>query len=291
MTLRPLGIVELCHIGAHECIAVVGAGGKTGLCWLLLRDLVARGDRVIFTTTTRVRQPAPGAFDVLAINPSPLVPPGGWRTACLASSLDGAPDDRPLLESLMPVVHTKLVGFTADQIQTLYATMNGSTPLGDDSAPQSGELPMSLIIEADGARGLMLKAPGDNEPVIPATATTVCVVANLESIGQPLDARVAHRPERIAQITGAPMGHLIDADTIAAALAHPAGGLKHIPPGARRVAVLMQRSKHDDSSSLWELHPDAVAMAQRLYVAGYDHVIALSPRTQGPTTPGVRLTE
>jgi len=249
-------IVEQLNIVSRECVAVVGAGGKTSLCWLLAQEIAARGERVIFTTTTRIRMPQATAFDVIAIGATPAEPPGDWRTACIASGVDGVLDNRPLFESLMPVVATKLAGFGVEPLDALHHSCEAS-----------------LLVEADGARGLMLKAPAAYEPVIPSRATTVCVVANLAVLGQPLDERVAHRPERVAQLTGLRRGDPIVAEAMAALLAHPDGGLKGIPAGARRVAVLMQHDPH-------AAHPDAAFLVQTLVDRGYAVAIALSPRAQ-----------
>ncbi len=251
------------QIAAGECAAVVGAGGKTSLCWLLARELLARGERVIFTTTTHIRRPQPGAFDRIAIggDPESALADDGWRSACIAADIDGAPDDTPLDDSLMPIVHTRLAGYSAAQVCNLYQSI---------SKLQS---PVSLIVEADGARGLLLKAPADYEPAIPACVTTVCVVASLDCLGQPLDERVAHRPQRIAALTGARIGEPITPQLVADVLAHPRGGLKGIPPAARRVAVLTQR---DGQAA----HSGAADIIAGLRARGYDRAVMLSTRTE-----------
>ncbi len=94
--------------------------------------------------------------------------------------------------------------------------------------------PISFLVEADGARGRWIKAPADYEPVIPPCADVVCVVANLDAIGRPLDGRVAHRAERIAELTGASLGDAVTPELIVDLLSHPEGGFKGIPAGARR---------------------------------------------------------
>jgi probable selenium-dependent hydroxylase accessory protein YqeC len=111
-----------------------------------------------------------------------------------------------------------------------------------------------------------LKAPGEAEPVIPPCADLVCVVANLDAIGRPLDARVAHRPERIARLTGAEPGAPITPELVVTLLAHPAGGLKGIPAQARAVAVL---TREDESRP----HPAAAPIAQALLARGFDIVL------------------
>ncbi|MGD8335356.1 MAG: hypothetical protein PVF86_00975, partial [Desulfobacterales bacterium] len=38
-------------------ISIVGAGGKTALMYRMARELASRGDRVLTTTTTKIRWP------------------------------------------------------------------------------------------------------------------------------------------------------------------------------------------------------------------------------------------
>lgn len=255
MLINALGI----HPG--ECIAVVGAGGKTSLCWLLAQEIAARGERVIYTTTTHIRQPLPGAFDAVTIDPSASIPSGAWRTACIASTVDGPLDDRHMPDSLMPVQYTKLQGYSVGDVDALYHSVSNL------------QSPVSLLVEADGARGLWLKAPADYEPVIPACSTTVCVVANLEALGRPLDECTAHRPERIALLAGVNAGAPITAQLLAAVMTHPEGGLQGIPEQARRLAVLMQRYER-------AAHPDAAFIVNELVARGYARAAVISPRAE-----------
>ena len=264
-----MSLLEQTQITPGDCVAVVGAGGKTTLCWRLVQELAQRGERAVFTTTTKIRQPSPGVFDRLVVAQGIeqvmglgcLGPPDQWRTACVAASVEGAPDDRPVAESYMPAVHTKLSGFTGQQICELRDAISNL------------QSPISLLVEADGARGLLLKAPAENEPVIPACATLVCVVASLEALGRPLDERTTHRPERIAALTGAQMGQPITPQLLAGLLAHPAGGLKGIPPDARKVAVLMQRAEKAP-------HPAAASVAHALVDRGFDQGLVIAPRAE-----------
>ena len=268
-------LLEALSISPGECVAAVGAGGKTALCWRLAQELAWRSHRVVFTTTTRIRRPAPGAFDRVdveqnlgAVSQSLAENSSAWLTACVAAAIDGEPDETPMPDSTMPVVHTKLSGFAADEVCRLQRSI---------SNPQS---PISFLVEADGARGRWIKAPADYEPVIPPCADVVCVVANLDAIGRPLDGRVAHRAERIASLTGASLGSAITPELIVDLLSHPGGGFRGIPVGARRLAVLTQ-------SDADELHPDSMAVARGVIERGYAVAVGAALMKNGALRPFV----
>ena len=56
-----------------------------------------------------------------------------------------------------------------------------------------------VLVEADGARGLPLKAHNENEPVIPPSAGTVLAVIGLDGVGKPIR-EVCHRPHLYAKL-------------------------------------------------------------------------------------------
>ena len=104
-----------------------------------------------------------------------------------------------------------------------------------------------ILIEADGSRQRPLKAPADYEPVIPEWANQVVVVAGLSGLGKPLNEETVYRPELFGQLSGVGQGEFIDEEGLARLLAHPQGGLKNIPPDARRSVLL----NHADNKSLY----------------------------------------
>ncbi len=65
-------LLDALGVQPGNCVAVVGAGGKTTLCWRMVQALASRGERAVFTTTTKIWQPAAGAFDVIRLLPLPL---------------------------------------------------------------------------------------------------------------------------------------------------------------------------------------------------------------------------
>lgn len=104
----------------------------------------------------------------------------------------------------------------------------------------SKEHRIPLLIEADGSRQKPLKAPASHEPPIPEFTETVIVVAGLSALGKLLTDEHVHRPEIFSQISGLQIGKSITPNAVVAMLTHPQGGLKNIPPAARRIALLNQ---------------------------------------------------
>jgi molybdenum cofactor cytidylyltransferase len=82
------------------------------------------------------------------------------------------------------------------------------------------------------------KAPATHEPVIPAETTLVVPVVGSDVFGQTLDAEHVHRPELVSALSGAPLGTLITPEMVAGVLAHPDGGRKGVPAGARVVVLI-----------------------------------------------------
>ena len=99
---------------------------------------------------------------------------------------------------------------------------------------------LSLLIEADGSRQKPLKAPAEHEPAIPEFAELVVQVVGLSGLGKPLGEEFVHRPEIFARLSGLQSGETITPEALTRVLTHPEGGLKNIPPAARRVILLNQ---------------------------------------------------
>ncbi len=95
-----------------------------------------------------------------------------------------------------------------------------------------------LLIEADGARSRLLKAPKEHEPPIPGFVNTVFVVASLAALGQPLVEEIVYNSAGFAQLTHLPENTSITPQHITDYLLHPFGGRKNIPARAVLHAVL-----------------------------------------------------
>jgi probable selenium-dependent hydroxylase accessory protein YqeC len=175
-------------------VAFVGAGGKTTAAWRLLRLLVESGERVVFTTTTRIFEPRERGIPLLlAPEPDPaeierLLARSPALVLAAGRGEEVEVDPAHPARSPYAAFATKLVGLAPDVLSALAQRLPGVT----------------WPVEADGAKGRLLKAPAEYEPVLPAGAERVVVVAGLEAIGRPLDERTVHRPEIAARLLGLP---------------------------------------------------------------------------------------
>ena len=123
----------------------------------------------------------------------------------------------------------KLVGFRAEQIEEL----------------TRGDLFDWIVVEADGARHLSLKAPAPHEPVVPLSSHWVVAVAGLDAIGRPLTDEWVFRSSLFAEITGLTPGTAITEESVAAALIHENGIMKNCPAGALKYVFLNKADTED----------------------------------------------
>jgi molybdenum cofactor cytidylyltransferase len=227
-------------------LALVGAGGKSSALFWLAKELVKSHQTVILTTTTHLGARQVNAGDVhLVIKKAQDIP----------------------LEADFPTGIVVATGLQADARRFAGLAGDSLTALYDLANRQ--QLP--LLIEADGARLLPLKAPAEHEPVIPAFISTVIVCAGMEGLGKPFTGEWVHRPEQFARLSALGVGELITPEALSRVLMHPLGGLKNIPPEARRILLLTQADSDDKQAQ-------AHAIAMQVQQAFHSVVIARLPR-------------
>ena len=97
-----------------------------------------------------------------------------------------------------------------------------------------------ILVEADGAAGLPLKAPASYEPVIPDCTDWVIGIVGLSALGKPLDKQTVFRPELVSKITGLSEGSEILDKTICDILCHRQGIFQGTPGSAQKIVFLNQ---------------------------------------------------
>ncbi|MBU0926622.1 MAG: putative selenium-dependent hydroxylase accessory protein YqeC [Spirochaetes bacterium] len=234
-------------------VSVVGAGGKTSLVFALASEARAAGLEVLVTTTTRIRDPRGEGRGIDA-----FLADASWRAGGTAA-LPSASEARSRSGALPAVGTLGLAGTAglsgAGLPRSGFVAALGS---GVDAGKLGGISPALvgeaegwdlIIVEADGARGLSLKAPADHEPVIPASSDVVVAVIGLDCLGRPLGDAIAFRPELVARLAGIRIGDAIRPADIAALASSPLGCFKLAPPTARRVLALNKADAAPDGAS------------------------------------------
>lgn len=205
---------------SSRLVCVCGAGGKTTLIFALAREFVARGERVLITTTTRM------ARDEAAL---------AWRAFGATSTeqvLEGA---RRLWASGEPSERGAVLVYRGGTPNG--GKLTGFAPELVDALSRSGEFDR-IIVEADGSARKPLKAAASHEPVIAATTDLLIAVAGLNGLGLPLNEESVFRAEIWARLTGSELGSPVSAESIAGMALHPDGFFKGRPPGARSALFL-----------------------------------------------------
>ncbi len=195
-----------------DTIAFVGAGGKTSAMAALAKELSAP---VVMTTTTHL---------------------GRWQTGIAQKHLILSSRDK-VNKSEIANTNTLLVTGVLDE-HDRWESLSPETL--ETLAQVCRECEAFLLIEADGARQRLIKAPADYEPVIPDWVAHVVVLAGLGGLGKPLNDDSVHRPAVFSQITGLGLGEAIRVEHVEQLLSSTIGGLKGIPNGARRTLFLNQ---------------------------------------------------
>ncbi|NCB30028.1 MAG: putative selenium-dependent hydroxylase accessory protein YqeC [Clostridia bacterium] len=175
---RPMKIREALQI-PRGLTAVIGGGGKSTLLLRLGRELAKDGERVLLCTSTHM-----------------FAPPG----IPLATTL---PRAAALLES------DRLVCFGCP----------GEDGKLTQGAPMEDILPLAtyVLCEADGSKGLPLKAHASYEPNVPRETKRLVYVVGLDGIGERI-AVAAHRPACYAALLGTDAEHRVTPRDAAAAI-------------------------------------------------------------------------
>lgn len=219
---------ELIQLPARPLIALVGAGGKTTTMYTLASELARRDARVITTTTTNIYFPRQGETDALIV---------AAETPVLIRMVQAAWKGHQRVTVASKVVGAGKIGGLEPAQPYELLTKAGAT---------------AVIVEADGARHAMVKAPAAHEPVVPPQTSVALLLMSAAAIDQPLDPAVAHRPERIAAVLGIRRGDRLTPALLARLMMSEDGAMKNIPAGAQ-VYLLLTHATPERSTALREL--------------------------------------
>lgn len=189
-------------------VSAAGAGGKTSTIRRLAQEYIESGQQVIVTTTTHMM-----AEDRPWFLLEPSEEKMGELLAAYGQAWVGT-----------PAPNGKMQGVPCEFLDKIWKTG------------------LPVLIEADGARRLPLKAPGEQEPVILPETTHVLSVYGLDAVGEKI-VDVCFRPERAAALLNKNITEQVTAEDVAFLAASEQAGRKGCPKDAVYTVVL---NKADD---------------------------------------------
>ena len=188
-------LIEALELGEIKSpvISFIGAGGKTTTIKRLCREYIEKDIPVVVTTTTHLYNENEPWFylgkDLKEAKDILLKYKMIWVGSINKKGKMSMPDKR-LLKELM-------------------------------------ELGYPVLVEADGARRLPLKAPGENEPVYLSETTHVVNLYGIDPVGKKIG-DISFRPELVAEIAGKNIDDLVEEKDLAVLMTDKRAGMKNI---------------------------------------------------------------
>src|ERR1041384_2214301 len=174
---QPISLAQALRINSSDCVAFIGAGGKTTALFQLARQLPPP---VIVTATSHlgVWQVKFADQHIVTEAPAPLedLEHGMKGVILVTGEIDGD-RTKPINNHLLNWLH-EFCGYHS----------------------------ISLLIEADGARGKSLKAWKEHEPPVPSFVDLVVEVVGLTGLGKSLNEENVHRSELFSTLGGLDIG-------------------------------------------------------------------------------------
>jgi len=206
-----LSLAKALRLQPFSCVAFVGAGGKSTALFNIARE---SSSPVIVTATSHL---------------------GIWQTSLADAHIVAN-------NSAFP----ERLGNDLNGVTLITGEINGerTKPINEKLLKELNSFCRSksiqLLVEADGSSQKPLKAWADHEPPIPEFTDLVVQVAGMSGLGKPLTDEHVHRPEIFSKLSGLKIGEPVSMEALTQVLTHAEGGLKNIPPKARKVALLTQ---------------------------------------------------
>lgn len=217
----PASLEEMC--GDAHVIAVIGSGGKTTLIETLARQLRRRHPDSVVAISTTTRQWPPSRLPLIAnqtageamsqlarLGVAYVADTCPARGASATSGSDATDPTTAISQQDQTASNTSAV--------KLCEPSWGIDRLAADVVASGGY----LLIEADGSRGLPLKAHADWEPVVPPSTQRCILVVGASGFGRPVRA-AAHRPELFCSRAGCSLESAASPERVADEIAFEIG--------------------------------------------------------------------
>lgn len=190
--MEHLSIYSALDIREPAVISFYGAGGKTTLIRKLGDEMVAAGKKVLLTTTTKIFKP---------IGPAIICESDPVRSLKKLQNHFITGNMAVLGKSILP--NGKIEGVDPEQIGFL-----------------RDQLQVSILVEADGAKGKPLKGYAPYEPALPPASDYIIPILGGDALGSILSSANTHRLEYFLETSGREEGERVTENILAAAFRH-----------------------------------------------------------------------
>ena len=195
----------------EPCIlAATGAGGKTSLLLALAACAHKRFFQVILTTTTKMFYRQAEAIQPVietSFSEGMHAISMNLHKQCLVSWFSRREGD-------------KVIGLPTEYIDRMAGIQSDAY----------------ILVEADGAKEKLLKAPNFHEPLIPSSTAITVGVLSLQAVGQPLEESIVHRLGHVSLLLGKGRGETIIPKDLALLACHSNGIFQYSK--GKRILVL-----------------------------------------------------
>ena len=207
-------LIEALEIGEIKSpvISFIGAGGKTTTIKRLCREYIEKDIPVVVTTTTHLYN-----------------------------------EDKPWFYLGKDLKDAKEILFKYNMIWLGSLNNKGKMSIPDEQfLHEMINLGYPVLIEADGARRLPLKSPGENEPVYLGKTTHVVNLYGIDSIGKKIK-DISFRPELVASIVDKNVEDLVEEKDLAVLMTDRRAGMKYIDKNIKYNVILNKVDNYEDN--------------------------------------------
>ncbi len=209
LTMEQLKLETLLGSKESTVISLYGGGGKTAILSRLASEMAFGGKRALITTTTKSYLPSAVPL-FLTDDPQYLTAlKNHFRNNDLAFL-----GKRVLKNGKVEGIGTKIVEYISQHLQ------------------------VSILVEADGSRGLPVKGYASYEPVLPPCSDFLAAIIGADAIGSLISEDTVHRPHEFSTATETGLGSIITEKTAASAFVYMLDVGKLQAPRAETICVL-----------------------------------------------------
>ncbi len=208
--MKQLKLTAVLALKNPVVISFFGGGGKTALIYKLAEELVCLGRKVLLTTTTKI-------FPFQDIPLFTANDPG----SPICNLQNHFKNNNLAVYGRMINSDNKLEGINSDDICLI-----------------KKQLPVVVLVEADGSKGRPIKGYSAHEPAIPACSDLNIAVIGADALDAAVTSASVHRPFEFAASVNASEGAIIDEKLIANTFSAMLGLGRLQAPGADNRCVL-----------------------------------------------------